>query len=86
MSDKFPFWLIVTMPLTACGPDGIMPQPPPIAITYVLTPGYEVACVETLVRINIPSIAPVIGWGKRTFTCELTKKSTAVPERIMRDK
>jgi hypothetical protein len=78
--------LIAALLLSACGPDGIVPQPPPVALSYVMMPGYEVECVETLVRINIPSALPIIMWGKRTFNCELRKKSTAVPERIMRDK
>jgi hypothetical protein len=58
----------------------------PVAMSYVLRPGYEVACIETLTRVNIPSVMPFIAWAKRTFTCEVRQKSTAVPERIMREK
>ena len=85
MSDKPPYWLIAALFLTACA-DGITPPQPPVALSYVLKPGHEVACVETLLRINIPTTFPFVAWVKRTFTCEVREKSTAVPERIMRDK
>ena len=93
MSDKSPFdpiracfWLTAAVFLAACSSEGIVPQPVPVAMSYVLRPGYEVACVETLTRINIPSVMPFFARARRTFTCEVREKSTAVPERIMREK
>jgi hypothetical protein len=86
VSDKPPYWLIAAVFLAACGPEGVVPQPVPIVLSYALKPGEEVECIETLTRVLLPGALPVFGWAKRTFNCEVRKKSTAVPERIMREK
>jgi len=64
--------------LAGCA-DGIAPFAPPVAISYRLQLGDEVVCNETLIRMGLPNAAfQVIGWGKRTWSCELHRKATQV--------
>jgi hypothetical protein len=65
--------------LASCA-DGIAPFTPPVAMTRTLMLGDEIVCTETLFRVGLPGAAvlEVIGWAKRTFTCELRRKTTQV--------
>jgi hypothetical protein len=66
--------------LAGCA-DGIEPFAPPVAVTYSLRLGDEVVCNETLVRMGLPNtIFQLIGWAKRTWTCELRRKTPSQVE------
>ncbi len=68
---------LLALCLAGCA-DGIEPFAPPVAISYVLRPGDEVLCSETLVRMGLPNtIFQLIGFAKRTWSCQLVRKPTA---------
>lgn len=68
---------LLAIALSACE-GAINPLTPPVVMTRALTPGDEIVCTETLVRIGLPSVAlQVIGFATRTFRCELRPKPSA---------
>jgi hypothetical protein len=66
--------VLLTLCVAGCA-DGVEPWAPPVTATYAFKPGEEIACTETLVRIGLPFTGfQVIGFGKRTWACELRRK------------
>jgi hypothetical protein len=47
-----------------------------VAITLAITPGDVVVCSEKFFHVGLSdTLSPfVIGWAKRTFTCELKRR------------
>jgi hypothetical protein len=74
LSDKPHLIVLLALLLPGCGDDAIQPHPAPITLSHPMLLGDEVVCVETLVRFSMPGVLPIIGWAKRTFTCELHRK------------
>lgn len=70
--------LAAAVALSACGDDGILPHPVPVALTHPLKVGELVVCEETLFRVGVPNFFPIIQWARRTFTCELVPKARPI--------
>jgi hypothetical protein len=69
---------LLALCLAGCA-DGIAPWSPPVAVNHTFQAGDQIECTETLVRIGLPSgFFQVIGFAKRTWSCELHRKSTQV--------
>jgi hypothetical protein len=68
---------LLALCLAGCA-DGIAPWQPPVVINHTFRPGDRIVCTETLVRIGLPDTGmfQVIGFAKRTWTCELHRPTT----------
>jgi hypothetical protein len=70
-----PSLTLLALLLAACG-DTITPPAPPAVITVPLKAGDQVVCTDAFIRMGLPTFDfQIIGIVRRTFTCELRRKS-----------